>query len=149
MGLPTALYLLSFCFTTKTRPIGLDTVETVGFKVTRCQMMARWWLVEQQQIFTTVTDLLTDWLNLRNNYGVNNALAAESLRNACLGRLQGFTTNNCLDVVMNQSQIRASWEYLVIFIGQIFSYLTFKNTFMFVKCQFIKVKTRFSTILFN
>ena len=38
-------------------------------------MMARWWLVEQQQIFTTVTYLLTGWLTyqgtLRNTYGVN------------------------------------------------------------------------------
>ena len=44
-------------------------------------MMARWWLVEHQQIFTNITHWLTDWLTdwlytyqgtFRNTYGLNN-----------------------------------------------------------------------------
>ena len=34
-------------------------------------MMARWWLVEQQQIFNIITDWPTDQGTLRNTYGVN------------------------------------------------------------------------------
>ena len=55
-------------------------------------MMARWWLVEQQQIFNIIIDSLTDWLTylctLRNTYGVNNVRVVSCKPDCCSSREQ-------------------------------------------------------------
>ena len=75
-------------------------------------MMARWWLVEQKQIFTKVSYWLTDFLGtLRNTYAVSNS----RFQNANIGKTISSTN------LYSRANAHYLWGFILIYLSKLYS----------------------------